>query len=169
MPYRWLPSDPDAAPAAAAPLARLRLWPHRSLSAEGFVWFVGLTAALISLPLIGVLGSPVLWGLLPFVGLTLWAVWWALRRSSLDGRLTEELALWRDRIEIVRREPAGAERQWQADPHWVRVTLHSEGGPVENYLTLRGGGREVELGAFLSPDEREALHGELVAALARLR
>jgi uncharacterized membrane protein len=51
----------------------------------------------------------------------------------------------------------------------VRVTLRDKGGPVEKYLTLRGSDREVELGAFLSPEERETLHAELTRVLAGLR
>ena len=51
----------------------------------------------------------------------------------------------------------------------MRIILHSTGGPVPNYLTLQGGPREVELGAFLSQDERVALRAEVQAALARLR
>lgn len=177
MPLEWL-KRPEGAPAATGafsfaegdpPAARLRLWPHRSLTAEGFVWFVGLTAALISLPLFGVLGTPVLWGLLPFLVLTVAGIWWALVRNARDGALTEELTLWRDRIELVRRDPRGGTRGWSADPHWVRVELHEDGGPVEKYLTLKGGGREVELGAFLSPEERVILRSDLMEALARVR
>ena len=40
---------------------------------------------------------------------------------------------------------------------------------VEKYLTLRGNGREIELGAFLTPGERAALYREIRDALARLR
>lgn len=177
MPREWV-SKPETAPersgaflfaAGDPPAARLRLWPHRSLTAEGFVWFIGGTAALIALPLIAVLGTPVLWGLLPFLVLAVAGIWWALKRNLRDAALTEELTLWRDRIELVRREPGGRLRDWTADPHWVRVELHEAGGPVENYLTLRGGGREVEIGAFLSPEERLELKDEISSALNAMR
>jgi uncharacterized membrane protein len=36
---------------------------------------------------------------------------------------------------------------------------------VPNYLTLSGGGREVELGAFLTPVERVELKDTLESAL----
>lgn len=160
MPYRWTTLD--------AQTRKLILWPHRSMTAEGFVWFVGLTAALAALPLIAVLGSPVLWGLLPFAGAALAGLWWALRRSSRDGRLTEELTLSRERASLVRREVSGQQRDWSADPHWVRVEIAAQ-GPVEQYLTLTGGGRTVEIGAFLSPEERVGLRDELLEAFARLR
>ncbi len=177
MPLEWL-TRPERAPATAGaflfaagdpPAARLRLWPHRSLTPEGFVWFVGGTAALIALPLVGVLGTPVLWGLLPFLIAAVAGIWWALSRNTRDGAVTEELSLWRDRVELVRTDPGGTRRDWAADPHWVQVALHEKGGPVEQYLTLKGGGREVEIGAFLSPDERVGLRGDLMDALARIR
>ena len=42
-------------------------------------------------------------------------------------------------------------------------SLHETGGPVPNYVTLSGNGREVEIGAFLSEDERVELFSELQA------
>lgn len=161
MPYEWLPPDGTE--------RRLRLWPYRSLSARGFVWFVGGTALLISVPLFAVLGTRVLWGLLPFVAAAVAGIWWALARSWRDGELTEMLILAGDRMTLVRRAPDGAEQRWEANPHWVAVRLYPTGGPVPNYLTLRGEGREVELGAFLSEAERVTLAGEVREALAALR
>ena len=40
---------------------------------------------------------------------------------------------------------------------------------MPNYVTLKGQGREVEIGAFLSEDERLSLRDELAVAFARLR
>jgi len=176
MPYHWVTRPAQAPEKSGAfcfaegdpPLAELRLWPHRSLSTRGFVWFIGLTAAALSLPLVGLLGTPVLWGLLPFLSAALAGIWWALRRSDRAG-LSECFRLWIDRAELVRSNPGGALQDWTAEPYWVQVTLHQRGGPVPSYLTLRGGGREVEIGAFLSPEERVALQAELLAALGWAR
>lgn len=152
----------------APPALRMVLWPHRSLPARGFVGFIGLTCALIALPLIGVLGTPVLWGLLPFFVVTVGGLWYALRRNYADGHLTEEFALWSDCVTLVRSSPRGPRQDWEANPYWVRVALRESGGPVENYLTLKGGGREVEIGAFLSPDERLSLRETLERAFSRV-
>lgn len=154
MPYEWI--DPDG----AAP-ARLHLWPHRSLPRLGFVWFVGGTAALVSLPLITVLGTPVLWGILPFEAAAIGLLWMGLQRSYRDGDLIEELELTEDRVALTRHGPRGRLQSWEANPHWVHPALHPTRGPVPNYVTLRGGPREVEIGAFLSEDERLALYDEL--------
>jgi uncharacterized membrane protein len=157
MPYEWLPPEGDE--------HRLHLWPHRSLNQRGFVWFIGATAALIALPLIGILGSPVLWALLPFLLAVIWAVWFALRKNGRDRDIVEDLRLSPTLIRLARHGPRGKRQDWEANPHWVRVTLYETGGPVPNYLTLKGQGREVELGAFLSKEERIALKDELLARL----
>jgi uncharacterized membrane protein len=156
---RWETGDP--------PALRLRLSPNRSLSPRGFAWVIGAAAGLALVPLLGMLGTVALWGVLPFFVLVIWAVWAAIRRHWRDtGQLSEELSLWSDRIELIRQDPRQGRRDWSANPYWVSLHLRAEGGPVENYLTLKGGGREVELGAFLSPQERESLHDELQRALA---
>jgi uncharacterized membrane protein len=160
MPYEWLPPDGE--------VRRLHLWPHRPLTRHGFAWFIGVTATLIALPLFAALGSPVLWALLPFLAGAIWALWFALRKNARDREILEELTLSPGRITLSRHDRQGR-RDWEANPHWVRVHLHRTGGPVPNYLTLRGGTREVELGAFLAEEERLALHCELTAALAALR
>ena len=121
----------------------------------------------MSVPLLPALGTPVFWGLLPFEIAALGFLWLCFRRSDRDGRLTETFVLWRDEVRVERHEPRGRVLRWRAVPDWIRLTLHEEGAKVENYLTLRGGGREIELGAFLSPDERRALRDEIESALHR--
>ncbi|MBY0351164.1 DUF2244 domain-containing protein [Tabrizicola sp.] len=161
MPYEWLPPDGSE--------QHLHLWPHRSLSQRGFVWFVGATAVLIALPLLGIIGTPVLWVLLPFLLAALWGIWFALRKNGRDRDIVEDLRLSPDRITLVRHGPKGKRQDWDANPYWLRVTLHATGGPVPNYLTLKAEGREVELGAFLSEEERVALKDELLARFLPLR
>lgn len=157
MPYSWDRRDKTE--------QRLRLWPHRSLPPAGFAAFIGITAALFLVPLTAHLGHPALWFLLAFMLAVLWLTWTLIRRNTRDGSLTEVLTIHQDEAELVRLDPDGRRREWKANPYWVRVVLHKTGGPVENYLTLKGGDREVEIGAFLSPDERIALKTELEDAL----
>ena len=161
MPYEFLPPEGDT--------QRLHIWPHRSLTQRGFVWFVGGTAALIALPLLSLLGNPVLWGLLPFLLGAIWAIWFALRKNGRDRDIVEDLTLTPTLVTLSRHGPRGQRQDWQANPHWVRVDCHPFGGPVPQYLTLKGGPREVEIGAFLSETERLSLRRELTARLADLR
>ncbi|WP_323008199.1 DUF2244 domain-containing protein [Pseudorhodobacter sp.] len=152
MPYEWTQTNSGNV---------LHLWPYRSLPRRGFVAFIGGTALLFALPLLAVLGSPVLWGLLPFLIVAVSALYWALQRSYRDGEIIETLTLQQNRLHLTRLGPRGKRQEWEANPHWVRVDLHAKGGPVPDYITLSGGKRVVELGAFLSEEERVALAAEL--------
>lgn len=164
MPYQWTQTAPDD---SGAVLQRLTLWPHRSLPRRGFVWFIATTAALLSLPIIAMLGSPVLWGLLPFGAIAVAGVWFALQHSYRTGQTHEELTLDRDRLHVRRVDPGKPPRDWDTNSYWVRAQIRK--GPVEDYLTLTDGTREIELGVFLTPPERRDLCRELTSAIARAR
>jgi uncharacterized membrane protein len=159
LPYEWIPPEPGG------PIHELHLWPHRSLPKRGFAGFIAGTFVLLLVPLYPALGSPVLWGLLPFLMGTLWLLYWAIQRSYRDGEVLEELRIWPDSVRLERHSRRAATQEWEANPHWVQVALHETGGPVANYVTLRGAGREVEIGAFLSDDERVDLYDELTRYL----
>ncbi len=159
MPYRWTSPDPAAATRA------LHLWPHQSLPPKGFAGFILGTFAMILIPLLPLLGSVLLWGLLPFLLLAVGGIWYALARSRRNAQILEVLTLTADRAHLVRHNPDGGAQQWACNRHWATAQMHETDGPVPHYVTLRGGGREVEIGAFLSEDERIALYRELAGAL----
>ena len=148
------------------PVWRVLLYPHRSLPATGFVWTIALLSAGLAIPLLGVFGTAVLWGVLPFLVITVAGTWYFIMRSYKDGQIVEELSLWSDHISLVRVDPKGERKDWQANPYWVQITERDE--PVKHYLTLKGGPREVELGAFLSADERQTLKRQLEDELRNL-
>jgi len=178
MPVQWTTRQgkaPDqsgafsnAGAGAGDPLATARLWPNRSLPRGGFVIVIALLSGLITLPVLPLIGTPVLWGLLPFLVGAVWLLWHFLMRSYRDGDILEELSLWSDQVTLARHDPGIDDpRMWSANPHWVSVHMRETGGPVSHYVTLRGAGREVEIGAFLSPDERKALYAMLRQQLGR--
>ncbi len=174
MPYESTFAEEKMAPDHSRAILPLKthtitLWPHRSLPRIGFVWFIAATAMLISVPIVALIGTPVLWGVLPFLVLAVAAIYWALQRSYRDTEIVEHLTMLPDRMTLVRQGPHSKRAEWAANPYWVKPVLHATGGPVPNYLTLRGGDREVELGAFLSEPERVALHAHMIRMLAALR
>ncbi|MEM7074826.1 MAG: DUF2244 domain-containing protein [Pseudomonadota bacterium] len=162
MPYRW-----DQQETESGCSERLTLWPHRSLSRRGFAAFILVTLAMISLPLLSVLGTVVLWGILPFMALSVWGIWFAIERSYRDARMGEELTIGPGEVQLVRNNIRGPAQHWDCQSYWARVHMHPTGGPVPHYVTLSGRGREVEIGAFLSEDERKRLHLEITDALRR--
>lgn len=151
MPYRWTETPAEKT---------LDLWPHQSMTPRGFTWFMGLTSALLALPRVARLGAPVVWVLMAFFLATLGSVWWALRANVTARQSREALTMAPGRVHLAHLPARGPALEWEANPHWVTVHLR-EDGPVEKYLTLRGNGREVELGSFLSPEEREGLFSDL--------
>lgn len=150
------------------PVFALTLTPYRSMSIPAFRGVLIFTAIGLSIPLLPFLGTPVGWALLPFLVGALVALYLAVVRNYRDAALREDLRLWPDLITVVRTEARGAGVQrWHANPYWTTVRLHDD-AKLESYLTLKGNGREIELGAFLSPQEREDIHAQIAAALAAL-
>lgn len=160
MPYQWT-TPPDAQQ------QELRLWPHNSLPPKGMAAFILATFTMILIPVMTLLGSPVLWGLLPFVLLAVWGMYHALQRNKHARQITEVLTLNKDAAQLVRTDPSGAVREWDCNRYWTTITKYEKDGPIPHYVTLRGMGREVEIGAFLSEDERVALYDELQRAWRR--
>ncbi len=118
------------------------------------------------LPLISIGGTAVFWGLLPFLALAFSGVWYAIRKNGRNLMLSETLSIWRDEVRVERFEVNGTSLRWQAEPMRVRVQVHND-AKIEDYLTLSGGGRVIELGSFLAPEERLALADDIERALTR--
>ena len=136
------------------------------MTRPGYLWVMGITAFMLSVPLWGIAGTPVFWMLIPFLALAFLGLRFAIKRNGRNLRLSENLWIWRDEVRVERREPTGRILRWQAEPMAVRIALHAD-AKIEDYLTLKGAGREIELGAFLAPEERVALADEIEAALTR--
>ncbi|WP_299627281.1 DUF2244 domain-containing protein [uncultured Tateyamaria sp.] len=158
MPYRWT-TDPDA------PTQELQLWPHNSLPQKGMAAFVLTTFTLILIPALPLLGSVVLWGLLPFLLLAVWAIYFALRRNRRARQIIEVLTLDDEDTHLTRTDANGQVQEWDCNRYWTQVTKYESEGPVPHYVTLKGKGREVEIGSFLSEEERIALYDDLLRAL----
>ena len=153
MPYRWNQTSNSE--------QELRLWPHNSLPPRGAMVVV-LTVFLFGLiPLFAVLGSIILWGLLPFLLITVLGLWLAIEMNYRARSVHEVLTLSDTQVRLVHHNPRTGDQEWSCNRYWARPAMHANGGPVPHYVTLVGDGREVEIGAFLSEDERITLFDEL--------
>jgi uncharacterized membrane protein len=160
MPYEWT-SPPHSTPQT------LRLWPHNSLPARGMAAFVLTTFTLITIPALALLGSPILWGMLPFTLAAVWGMFWALQRNHKARQIEEKLVLDETTTHLTHTDNKGRLQEWVCERYWTQVTKYEDEGPVPHYITLRGKGREVEIGSFLSEEERIALYDDLQRALRR--
>ena len=98
---------------------------------------------------------------LPFVGA---ALWWATRRLRSAERVQLSSAAL-----VVRRSDPGqgsSAREWRFDPYWVRVERERRD---RRSVLLRSHGKTLEVGAFLSDDERDQLEQLLRGGLMRIR
>lgn len=168
---RPIPTDAKAAYLAASartdePVYRVHIQPYRSLSNRGFFATIMFTACAFLLPLLAFLGTGALWTLLFFVAPAVGALWYFIRRNDKDGTISEDLALWPDLIAVHRHNPRKADQYWLANPYWVSVHMRDT-KLCPSYLTLKGAGREIELGAFLTVDERKDLEKDLRKQLAQ--
>lgn len=162
MPYKWSAKTSDS-------VKTLSLWQHQSLPARGMAAFVLATFTLITIPLFGLLGTKLLWGLLPFLMIAVGGIWYALHRSYQDRSTLEILTITPNLTTLKRHNPRTPNQNWECNSYWVKVMLHPNTGPVPNYVTLSGNAREVEVGAFLSEEERKLLYQELTDEFAVLQ
>ena len=113
------------------------------------------------LSILALLDNGVMWIIAAALGTALIAIWVALKASWQRGTVREELEIWIDKVHLRRIGPDGSCQVWQANPYWVDVEMQQTGGPVPNYLTLRGRRRTVEIGSLLSEQARPKLAQDL--------
>jgi len=151
------------------PLEEFRIWPNRSLPPAGHRHVLVFTLAMFAIPMIPAIAAGVGWVLLPYLLGATAMLGYFLRRNTRDGQATwEHVRIWSDLILVERHDPGRRPRVWRANPYWVRIKIHPDAA-LENYLTIKGEGREIELGAFLSPEERLNLHNDVERALGVAR
>ncbi|MFN3965703.1 DUF2244 domain-containing protein [Silanimonas lenta] len=149
-------------PSVTGSEAQLLLRPRRILTPRQFV----VLFVLIAVPVSVVAGYSFAMGnaFAPaFAVLDLAIVAVALRWVWRSGDRYERIVVGGQRLE-VRRSPDDA-AVFSAHPYWVRLRRASgRGGP--GAICLGSQGREVEIGSFLPPDERDELLGRLRSMLA---
>ena len=101
--------------------------------------------------------------------ITVSAIYFAIRKNFRDRSIVVRLTLTCEHFHLLRQEANGQQKDWDCNAYWARVHMHETGGPVPHYITLSGNGREVEIGAFLSEDERIELFSELQARFNEYR
>lgn len=99
--------------------------------------------------LLALLGTMALWVFLLHLLLTLGLLWYFIRRNNRARDITEHIRIWPDLIAATRGMP---DQYWYGNPYCAKLKLRDT-RTHENYLTMTGGEREIELGAFLSPKE----------------
>ena len=145
----------------------IQIAPHCSLQPRGAVVFF-VSICIVSFTIAGFLATRGMWPVLPFAGLEMLALAWALRLSmrrrlySQTIRLTEEL---------VRVETRIGQRSHQIEftRHWARVKLRDADFRLHpTRLVIESHGQACEVGGFLNEEERRALAVQLMRSIGRV-
>lgn len=143
-------------PAETASGEHILIHPHRSLSMGEAHWFM-LTLCLPSLGIALWCAAHGLWPVLPFAGLELAAVGFALYYNLRRRDDTQLIAINDDSVTIVTRH-RGQPVNTEFSRHWAQVKLRRPKSPWHpSRLTIESHGRACELGSFLTEEARCAL------------
>ncbi len=138
----------------------LELTPRCSLtpaSARVFVAIVGGTTVAIA----ALFAAQGLWPVLPFAGIEIALLAWAVRVSMRDGSKRETIVIDEEWI-TIRRTDAKGEHFSVFPRHGSRVTLRTPQTALHpSRLVLESRGRVCEVGRFLTEDARRSLAARL--------
>ena len=146
---------------------RARLVPNRSLDKHGTKIVAGIIACGFLLPIIPFIGSPIGTTLTIFSGLTFYLFLSLLQKNFQEGHTFEEILISKRKVIVVHKEKNKEQKTWEGNPYWTKVNVDAHNPKLKNYLTLAGSGKYIEVGAFLSPDERIELRDKIQIALAK--
>jgi len=143
------------------------LRPHRSLGPQGF--FV-LMAALSAISFVAgmVFFAIGAWPVPGFLGLDVLLIYIAFRVNYRSARRYETVRLNRAGLTVEAVDPKGRSTSWTFDPYWVRISV-DELETGSNRLILSSHGRHLNVGSFLTPDERTDFAAALRSALLDFR
>jgi uncharacterized membrane protein len=146
--------------ANAAAAHRIELVPNCSLSPQGARVFVG-SLALVTFGVAGFFALQGFWPILPFAGIEIGLLAWAVRSSMRRGSEREVIVVSEDEVVIERRAPSGS-RRTVFPRHWARVTLRApQPAQHPSRLLIESHGRACEVGRFLTEDERQRVAARL--------
>lgn len=146
---------------------RIEIAPNCSLSPRGAGWFL-LSLAVPTLGLACLLTLQGYWPILPFAGLEIVAVAWALKMSLERRHQREIVTICDDEVRVTARD-----RQHSAEVvfprHWAQVKLRAPiSGLHPSCLTIESHGRRCEVGSFLTERERYGLAQRLEPLIGRV-
>lgn len=90
-------------------------------------------------------------------------------RQSRQRRMSQQVTLWADQLEIASSDHKGGRSLRRFDPKTVRLLLDRDHNEKAVRMRLRAGREEFELGAFLKPEDRSSFAKAFGTALRRAR
>ena len=149
-----------------APLS-IEIRPNCSLSVRGARLFFA-SACVMPFGMGGLLALKGFWPILPFAGLEMALLAWALR-VSLERRFhSQTITVTESNVSVESRHRSSTERV-VFPRHWAQVKLRRPAASLHpSRLTIESHGRQCELGSFLTEEERRGLARRLVRVIGRV-
>jgi uncharacterized membrane protein len=146
---------------------RIVICPNCSLTLRGAALFFGGLCA-FCLTLAGLLALRGMWPILPFSGLEMLLVGWALHASLARRHRAEIITLTESDISVESRDRVRS-RRTVFQRHWAQVKLRRPASRLHpSRLTIESHGRQCELGSFLTDEERYGLALRLQRLVGRI-
>ncbi len=145
---------------ADGPFYTLELRPNCSLTVHGALVFFG-SLCLVSFGIAGLFAALGFWPVLPFAGLEMLVLGWALALTLRQRHVLERIEI--SHAEVVVEARSLRRRERIVFPrHWAKVTLRvSHTALHPSRLFIESQGRVFEVGRFLVEEERRALAARL--------
>jgi uncharacterized membrane protein len=139
---------------------RIELAPNCSLSDEGALLFVAVVAT-TTFAVAGFFAIQGFWPVLPFAGLEVGLLAWAVKVTMRRARCREHITIDERSITIEATGP-DAPAPSVFPRHWAKVKLHGPHAALHpSRLVIESHGRAREVGRFLTEDQRRELAARL--------
>ncbi|HEV7277836.1 MAG TPA: DUF2244 domain-containing protein [Devosiaceae bacterium] len=152
----------------ARPLFAATLTPNRSLGRRGLRVVIATLAVMASIPAM-IFFSLGAWPIVGFLGLDVLLVWWAMSASLREGQRLEEVTLWPDQLELRQVSPGGEEQLRRFNPFHVKLVIDRDFDERTTGLHLRTRDDDIEIGAFLTSDDKASFAKVFGTALKKAR
>jgi uncharacterized membrane protein len=155
----------------ALPCERIDLAPHCCLSPRGAgLFFAGVCVGCFAVATFVALQG--FWPVLPFAGLEMLVLAWALRTSLARRDQGQSIHIDEEAVRVESRHglrPREATAKVEFPRYWAQVKLRRPHTPLHpSRLTIESHGRACEVGQFLTEEERRSVAGRLARAIGRV-
>jgi len=145
-----------------------RLTPYRSLGPQGFkILMVAIGSACLIIGLVFSIAG--VWPVLGFMGLDFLLIYGAFKLNFRDARAYEDVEVSRDSVFLRKVSPKGRRKDHHFPQFGTRfeTARHDEIGITRMWIANRQ--REVEMGTFLNPVDRESFADAFSLALSKAK
>lgn len=147
--------------------ARIEIAPHCSLTPRGAALFFGGTCV-VSFTVAGLVASQGFWPVLPFAGLEMALLGWALKTSMDRRHHRQTITVSEDSVEVEYARPPHSSRV-VFPRHWAQVRIDVGSSRLHpTRLLIESHGRGCEIGGFLNEQERQGLARRLKRLIGRV-